>query len=111
MVHTEVDIPTHIYEDIERFAKANRRPTAQVLREVIGLGTTNLRRSKSRRGLARLTEPGVRSLPRDLSTHLDDYLYDVSSESPFLTLAKFGMHGPKDLASNADDYLYGDASS
>jgi hypothetical protein len=76
MIHTEIDIPTHIYEDIKRFAKANRRPTDQVLREAIDLGVTNLWRNKSkpRHGLSQLAELGIKG-PKDLATHLDDYLY------------------------------------
>lgn len=76
MIHTEIDIPTHVYEDIKRFAEANRRPTDQVLREAIDLGVSNLWRNKAKphRGLSQLAELGIKG-PKDLALNLDNYLY------------------------------------
>jgi hypothetical protein len=84
MIHAQIDLPADIYEDVERIAKARRKPTAQVIRDLVGVGVANWRQAhRSRRR---------------------------SSEAHGLgQLANLGLQGPKDMAIRLDDYLYGDA--
>lgn len=35
MIHLEIDIPTDVYKDVERIAKASKRQPGQVLRDLI----------------------------------------------------------------------------
>lgn len=35
MIHAEIDLPADVYKDVERIAKASKRPPAQVMRDLI----------------------------------------------------------------------------
>jgi hypothetical protein len=77
MIHTELDLPPNVYRDVELMAKANKRPAAQVLRELIFVGVERWRLRQAtpeRRGLGQLASLGIKG-PKDFATNLDSYLY------------------------------------
>ncbi len=77
MIHTEVDLPTDVYKDVERIAEARKRPTAQVIRDLIGSGVVNWRQQHIRpagHGLGDLANLGIKG-PSDFASRLDEYLY------------------------------------
>jgi hypothetical protein len=77
MTHIELDVATADYQDIEQMAKAMKRPTTQVIRDAatVFVERWRLRQGQEQyQGLGKLAKLGIKG-PRDLATHLDDYLY------------------------------------
>jgi hypothetical protein len=73
MIHAELDLPSDVYKDIERIAKASKRQPGQIMRDLITHAIKEKRRPTPR-GLGALADLGIKG-PSDLSSRLDDYLY------------------------------------
>jgi hypothetical protein len=75
MIHTEVDLPTDVYENVERIAQASHSQPSQVLRDLITRAVQTSRQPIPRgRGLGALADLGIEG-PNDLGSRLDEYLY------------------------------------
>jgi hypothetical protein len=48
MIHAEVDLPAEVYKDVERIARASKRSSGQVLRDLITQALRN--KTRTRRG-------------------------------------------------------------
>jgi hypothetical protein len=75
MIHTEVDLPADVYQDVERLAKESKRKPAQVMRDLITQSLrTRPRPAKTTGGLGALADLGIKG-PSDFASRLDDYMY------------------------------------
>lgn len=76
MIHAEIDLPTDVYQDVERIAKASKREPVQVMRDLIKQGLRMQRPStKPGERLDRLVALQFHG-PKDLAQNADHYLYD-----------------------------------
>lgn len=78
MIRTQVYLPKELYQTIDYVARTEKKPKAQVIREVLDEGV------KKKRGnagsalleMARLAKKLNLKGPKDLSTNHDKYLYE-----------------------------------
>jgi hypothetical protein len=81
MIRTQVYLTEEQSHDIKALARRERRPEADILRDLVERGrltTRGKRQETAGDALLRLAELGTRlglRGPTDLSTRLDDYLY------------------------------------
>ena len=76
MLRTQVYLPEDIYQEIKVAAKKENKATAQVVRELLEEGLS-IKRQKSSIGKALLELTTIKAKgPKDLSTNIDNYLYE-----------------------------------
>ena len=80
MIRTQVYLSKDLYDGISLIAKQEKKPSAQVLRELL---TESIRAKVEKqnagqalKGLAKLGEKLQIRGPKDLSTNVDKYLYE-----------------------------------
>jgi metal-responsive CopG/Arc/MetJ family transcriptional regulator len=77
MFRTQIYIPHDLYRDIDLVAKEEKKPTAQVIRELLADGLQH-RKKKATIGQALLKLTQVKAhAPKDTSMKIDDYLYNI----------------------------------
>lgn len=77
MIRTQVYLTKEIYHQVRIVAKADRKPAAQVIRELLEEGLELKQNGRPvQNGLLELAKIRARGGPRDLSENLDHYLYD-----------------------------------
>lgn len=76
MIHAEIDLPADVYHDVELIAKASKRTSDQVMRDLIKQAL-RLHRPSAKTGqqLDRLVALQFHG-PKDLAQNADHYLYD-----------------------------------
>lgn len=78
MIRTQIYLPKQLYQTIDLVAKKEKKPKAQVIREVLEKGIEKKQRSAGE-ALLEIAELGKKlnlKGPRDLSTNIDKYLYE-----------------------------------
>lgn len=75
MIRTQVFLPEETYQYIKIRALREKKPTAQVVREVLEAGITKLPVSEPEDVWTKLADLNVKG-PRDLSKNIDKYLYE-----------------------------------
>jgi len=79
MIRTQVYLPKPLYQRIDAVARKDRKPKAQLIRELLGQGLAKRKTETIGQGLQSLARLG-RELkargPADLSSNIDHYLYD-----------------------------------
>ena len=81
MIRTQIYLPKQLYQEVDLEAKIERKPKAQIIREVLEDGLSR-RRAKTTvgEGLAKLIAVGhkyaSKKVPTDLSINHDKYLYE-----------------------------------
>ncbi len=78
MIRTQVYLPKHLYQTIDLAAKKEKKPKAQIIRDVLEKG---MQRKQGNAGTAllKIAELGKKLKlkgPRDLSANIDKYLYE-----------------------------------
>jgi metal-responsive CopG/Arc/MetJ family transcriptional regulator len=74
MLRTQLYLPEDLRREIDVVAKREKKPAAQVIRELIKTGMSARQQESVGQAFAKLA--GVRAKgPTDLSTNLDAYLY------------------------------------
>lgn len=77
MIRTQIYLTEDIYQEVRVAAKKEKKAAAQVVRELLEEGL-NLKRKKSSIGKALLSLTAINAKgPKDLSTNIDKYLYEV----------------------------------
>ncbi len=76
MIRTQVYLTQAIYHQIELVANREKKPKAQVIREVLQEGMEK-KQGNAGSALLRLAKLAVKGGPPDLSKNTDKYLYEV----------------------------------
>lgn len=75
MIRTQVFLPEKTYQFIKIRALREKKPAAQIVREVLEAGMAKFPRPESEDVWAKLAKLNVKG-PRDLSKNIDKYLYE-----------------------------------
>jgi metal-responsive CopG/Arc/MetJ family transcriptional regulator len=78
MMRTQVYLPRPLYQAISNEANRQRKPRAEVIRELLSKSVAQTTRTNSGDALLRLAEVGrkfIGQAPADLSDNIDRYLY------------------------------------
>lgn len=76
MIRTQVYLDENIYTQIRLQAQQANLPTAALVRKYIRVGMIkSAKKETARDAFLRLARHAGKGGPRDLATHLDDYLY------------------------------------
>lgn len=77
MIRTQVYLPERLYQTITTVAKQEKKPAAQMIRELLETGL-NLKKKPATIGQALLKLANVKAhAPEDTSMKIDDYLYTL----------------------------------
>ena len=74
MIRTQVFLPEETYQYIKIRAQRERKPSAQVIREVLEAGMKKSEKQNAGETLLQLAKLGGKG-PKDLSKNIDRYLY------------------------------------
>lgn len=75
MIRTQVFLPEETYQYLKIQAQKEKKPAAQVIREVLKAGIKRRYPQKNNDVWAKLAKIGAKG-PRDLSKNIDKYLYE-----------------------------------
>lgn len=75
MLRTQVYLPKDLYKEIQFVAKKEKKAAAEVIREALSEGLAK-RRGNAGKALLALADTAVEGLPSDLSTTIDNELYE-----------------------------------
>ncbi|MCL4357748.1 ribbon-helix-helix domain-containing protein [Patescibacteria group bacterium] len=76
MLRTQIYLPEDLRQEIDAVARKEKKPAAQVIRELLVEGVSNKHSETAGAAMRRLVALKVKGGPPDLSTHLDKYLYE-----------------------------------
>lgn len=74
MIRTQIYIPETLHNRAKLFAKKQKKPLAEVVREFIQQGIKNQQRAKVK-SLEALIQLKITGGPKDLSKNMDKYLF------------------------------------
>ena len=81
MIRTQVYLPLQLNQTLDLVAKREKKPKAQIIREALEDGINQkINKNNAGQALLELAELGKKlhvKGPKDLSTNLDTYLYEV----------------------------------
>ena len=76
MIRAHIYIEDYQQREIELRARREKKPRAQVIREVLDAGLSGKKSGQTTKPtLLRLSQKAIPGLPADMSSHIDDYLY------------------------------------
>jgi len=75
MLRTQIYLPQDLRREIDVVARREKKPAAQVIRELLVDGVYSKQQESIGRAFSRLVNLNARG-PKDLSTRLDHYLYE-----------------------------------
>lgn len=78
MIRTQVYLPKQLYQTIDLVAKKERKPKAQVIREVLESGIEKKQKNAGEvlLEIAAMAKKNKWKGPKDLSINIDKYLYE-----------------------------------
>jgi metal-responsive CopG/Arc/MetJ family transcriptional regulator len=77
MIRTQVYLPKSLYQTITSVAKQEKKPAAQIIRELLETGL-NQKKKPATIGQALLQLANVKAhAPKDTSMNIDEYLYTL----------------------------------
>ena len=76
MHRTQIYLPSELRQELDIVAKKEKKPTAQVIRELLSEGLRSKHKETVGEALSKLANLGVKGGPPDLSTNIDKYLYE-----------------------------------
>jgi hypothetical protein len=76
MFRTQIYIPHDLYRNVDLIAKEEKKPTAQVIRELLADGLKHKKQVTIGHALQQLAKVNAHA-PEDLSTNIDKYLYET----------------------------------
>jgi len=76
MLRTQVYLPEALRQELDIVAKKEKKPTAQIIRELLSEGVRSRHKETVGEALTKLADLGVKGGPSNLSTNIDKYLYE-----------------------------------
>lgn len=76
MLRTQLYLPEDLRQEINAVARQEKKPAAEIMRELLLEGVQNRHRPTAGAAMNRLASLRVQGGPSDLSTNLDKYLYE-----------------------------------
>lgn len=74
MIRTQIYLPKSLYQTIDLVAKKEKKPKAQVIRDMLEQGIA--KKATTGTTFLKLAKNPIKGLPKDLSTNIDKYLYE-----------------------------------
>lgn len=76
MIRTQIYIPENLHQTAKSVARKKKVPLAQVLRDFISNGILEERKKLQTKNLTSLAKLNITGGPKNLSSHMDRYLYN-----------------------------------
>jgi hypothetical protein len=76
MLRTQLYLPEDLRQEINTVARQEKKPAAEIMRELMLEGIKNRHRPTVGAAMSRLASLKVKGGPPDLSVNLDKYLYE-----------------------------------
>lgn len=76
MLRTQLYLPEDLRQEINAVARQEKKPAAEIMRDLLLEGIKNRHQQTAGAAMARLASLKVKGGPSDLSVNLDKYLYN-----------------------------------